>query len=134
VSHALQGSSSAPPFLSWQLGVQLDHLSYSHGDLCGPISPTTPSGNRFILLLVDDCSRYMWASFLTGKDKAAMAIKRVQVAAERKSGNLMGALRTDRGGEFMTKEFSQYCAELGIRRKLTTPYTPQQNGVLERRN
>jgi hypothetical protein len=39
-----------------------------------------------------------------------MAIRRVQTSVERKSGNLMGALHIDRGGEFTAKEFSQYCA------------------------
>jgi hypothetical protein len=40
------------------------------------MSPATPSGNRYIVLLVDDFSRYMWVSFLARKDQAAMAIKR----------------------------------------------------------
>nr|GEX97580.1 zinc finger, CCHC-type [Tanacetum cinerariifolium] len=43
-------------------------------------------------------------------------------------------LRTDRGGEFTSKEFMQYCKENGIARKLTAPYSPQQNGVVEKRN
>jgi transposase InsO family protein len=38
------------------------------------------------------------------------------------------------GGEFTTTQFTEYCAELGIRREVTTPYSPQQNGVVERRN
>ena len=46
----------------------------------------------------------------------------------------MLALRTDRGGEFTAANFTDYCAQLGLRRKLTTPHTPQQNGVVERRN
>jgi len=43
-------------------------------------------------------------------------------------------LRTDRGGEFAASDFVNYCAQLGIRRQLTAPYTPQQNGIVERRN
>ncbi|GKB03633.1 zinc finger, CCHC-type containing protein [Tanacetum coccineum] len=43
-------------------------------------------------------------------------------------------LRTDRGGEFTSNEFTQYCKENGIARQLTAPYSPQQNGVVERRN
>jgi transposase InsO family protein len=72
----------------------------------------------------------MWVSLLARKDQAAMAIRRVQTASERKSGNLMGALHTDCGGEFTAKEFSQYCEELGIRRELDAPYSPEQNGVV----
>ena len=44
------------------------------------------------------------------------------------------ALRTDRGHEYLTKQFEELCIEKGIIRKLTTHYTPQQNGVVERRN
>ncbi|GJW87550.1 zinc finger, CCHC-type containing protein [Tanacetum coccineum] len=43
-------------------------------------------------------------------------------------------LRTDRGGEFTSNEFTKYCKENGIARQLTAPYSPQQNGVVERRN
>ncbi|GJZ61489.1 zinc finger, CCHC-type containing protein [Tanacetum coccineum] len=43
-------------------------------------------------------------------------------------------LRTNRGGEFTSNEFTQYCKENGIARQLTAPYSPQQNGVVERRN
>ena len=43
-------------------------------------------------------------------------------------------MRSDRGGEFLSNEFKAFCAENGIQRQLTAPYTPQQNGVLERKN
>lgn len=43
-------------------------------------------------------------------------------------------LRTDRGGEYLSKEFNTFCEDNGIHRELTTPYTPQQNGVAERKN
>ena len=43
-------------------------------------------------------------------------------------------LRTDRGGEFLSNEFTSFCEENGICRELTAPYTPQQNGVAERKN
>nr|GEY05397.1 ribonuclease H-like domain, reverse transcriptase, RNA-dependent DNA polymerase [Tanacetum cinerariifolium] len=43
-------------------------------------------------------------------------------------------LRTDRGGEFTSNEFTKYCKENGIARQLTAPYSPQQNGVVKRRN
>lgn len=46
----------------------------------------------------------------------------------------LGTLRTDRGGEFMARAFVEHCAEHGVQRHLTAPYTPQQNGVVERRN
>jgi transposase InsO family protein len=76
----------------------------------------------------------MWVSLIASKDQAAAEIKRIQAAAERKSGNLLCALKTDRGGEFTAAQFKEYCDELVVIRELSAPYSPQQNGVVERRN
>ena len=53
---------------------------------------------------------------------------------EQETGKKITTFRTDRGEEFVSKEFNDYCESAGIRRHLTAPYTPQQNGVVERRN
>ena len=53
-----------------------DALELVHGDLYWPITPATNGGRRYFLLLVDDCSHYMWPQLLTGKDEAAAAIKK----------------------------------------------------------
>ena len=71
---------------------------------------------------------------LKTKDEALSAFKKIKVSAEMEVDLKMKALRTDRGGEFTSKEFSKYCEGLEIKRFLTTPYSPQQNGVVERRN
>ena len=52
-------------------------LQLVHGDLCGPITPTTHGGNKFFLLLVDDFSRYMWIELLKNKSDAFLGFKRV---------------------------------------------------------
>jgi hypothetical protein len=75
-----------------------DVLELLHGDLCGPITPVTPSGKRYFLLLVDDHSRYMWVALLATKDEAPVVIRHIQAAAKRKSGKQLRALRTDQGG------------------------------------
>jgi transposase InsO family protein len=130
----LAGKHRRAPFPQQATRRATRSLELMHGDLCGPINPVTPSGNKYFLLLVDDYSRHMWVSLLQNKDQAGHAIQRIQAVAERKSGNRLGALRTDRGGEFTAGQFSDYCAELGVTRELTAPYSPQQNGVVERRN
>jgi transposase InsO family protein len=101
---------------------------------CGPITPATPRGNKYFLLMVDDFTRYMWVAAIPSKDCAATAIKEIQAQAEGRSGAKLRALRTDRGGEFTATEFTKYCAAEGIHRQHTAPYSPQQNGVVERRN
>jgi hypothetical protein len=105
-----------------------------HGDFCGPVTPATPGGRRYFLLLVDDLSRYMWVMILGSKGEAANTIRRVQVAAEAKCGRKLRVLRTDNGGEFTTAEFASYCADEGVQRHYSAPYIPQQNVVVERRN
>ena len=110
------------------------NLELVHGDLCGPIASETPNGSKYFLLLVDDRSRYMWVVMLSSKDRAVKAIKEIKAWAEGESELKMGALRTDRGGEFTSHEFAKYCAGEGIHRQHTAPYSPQQNGVVERRN
>ena len=109
-------------------------LELVHGDLCGPVTPATPGGNRYFLLLVDDASRFMWAALIPSKDAAAEAIKRIKLSAEAESGQKIRVLRTDNGGEFTVADFATYCAEQGIKRHFSAPHSPQQNGVVERRN
>ncbi|KAE8767964.1 hypothetical protein D1007_60605 [Hordeum vulgare] len=109
-------------------------LELVHTDLCGPITPTTPGRSRYFLLVVDDHSRYMWVEMLRTKDEAFARFKKVKAAAEAQGECRLLAFRSDRGGEFNSGAFKLYCAESGIRHQTTAPYTPQQNGVVERRN
>lgn len=109
-------------------------LELVHGDLCGPITPATPSGNRYFLLIVDDHSRYMWVEMLRTKDEAFRFFRKIKALAENERDVKLKAFRTDRGGEFNSIEFSDYCDEHGIKRYTTAPYSPQQNGVVEHRN
>jgi transposase InsO family protein len=109
-------------------------LQLLHGDLCGPISPSTFAGKNYFLLLVDDHTRYMWVVLIKSKAEALDAVKKVRAAVEVELNLKVMALRTDRGGEFTSKNFAQFCEGLGIKHYLTAPYSPQQNGVVERRN
>jgi transposase InsO family protein len=105
-----------------------------HGDLCGLVTPATPGGRRYFLLVVDDFSRYMWVVVLGSKGEAVNAIRRTQATAEAECGRKLRVLRTDNGGEFTAAKFTSYCADEGVQCDYSTPYSPQQNGVIERRN
>nr|GEZ00758.1 ribonuclease H-like domain, reverse transcriptase, RNA-dependent DNA polymerase [Tanacetum cinerariifolium] len=109
-------------------------LDLVYRDLCGPISPPTRSGKKYIFLLVDEYSRYMWVYFLSTKDQAFDTFKEYKKTIENELRTTLKMLRTDRGGEFTSNEFTQYCKENGIARQLTAPYSPQKNRVVERRN
>ncbi|CAL2271298.1 unnamed protein product [Prunus armeniaca] len=63
------------------------------------------------------------------KSKAFDAFKSFKTLAENETDKKIKTLKTDRGGEFCSKEFDFLCREKGIKRHLTTAYMPQQNGV-----
>ena len=109
-------------------------LDLVHADLCGAITPATLGGRRYFLLLVDDHSRYMWLTLLSNKDEAAAAIKNFQAHAEVEARRKLGTLRMDRGGEFTSAALARHFTSTGVQCHLTVSYSPQQNGVVERRN
>jgi hypothetical protein len=76
-------------------------LELVHGDLCGPITPSTLSGNKYFLLLVDDLSHYMWVQLLSIKDLASSEIKNFQANVEVETGRKLKILRIDRGGLYI---------------------------------
>ncbi|XP_048602505.1 uncharacterized protein BNAC02G09400D isoform X1 [Brassica napus] len=109
-------------------------LELLHGDLCGPITPPTPANNKYVFVLIDDFSRYMWVMLLKEKSEAFDRFKRLKESVEKQTGSTIKTFRTDRGGEFTSAEFNLFCEENGVKRHLTASYTPQQNGIVERRN
>ncbi|POO76345.1 hypothetical protein C1T30_43720, partial [Bacillus sp. MBGLi97] len=58
-------------------------LELVHGDLCGPITPSTAGGSRYIFVLIDDHSRYMWTILLKEKNEAFGKFKRFKEVVER---------------------------------------------------
>lgn len=109
-------------------------LELIHGDLCGPISPDTPSENKYFMLLVNDFTRMMWVYMIKTKNEALSVFKKFKALVENGAKQGIQMFRTDRGGEFCSKEFINFCEDTGIQRHYTAPYSPQQNGVVERHN
>lgn len=109
-------------------------LQLVHSDICGPITPVSLSNKRYLITFIDDHTRKIWVQFIAEKSEALMAFKRFKVLTEKEVGESICCLRTDRGGEFNSQEFKQFCEDHGISRQLTAAYTPQQNGVAERKN
>jgi hypothetical protein len=109
-------------------------LELVHADLCGQITPKSLGGASYFLLVVDDYSRFMWVELLKSKDQALEYFKKMKTRAEVELDGKLKALRTDRGGEFTSSLFTIFCNDQGIKHYTTAPYSPQQNGVVERRN
>lgn len=108
-------------------------LELVHGELYGPIFSATSAGNKYFFLLVDDFSRVMRVYMLKNKSKTLDVFKIFRARVEDGPEKRIRVFRTDRGGEFCSKDFNVYCQEAGITRHFTAPYSPQQNGVVERR-
>jgi len=128
---AKQTRASFPRATQWQAE---EKLKLVHVDLCGPISPETAGGNKYFMLLVDDHSRWMEVHMLKSKDQALAAFVKYKVEVENLTECRIKTLRSDRGGEFLSGLFADVCEQAGIKRQFTAPFTPQQNGVVERRN
>ena len=109
-------------------------LELIHVDICAPIQPSTIGRRRYYFLLVDDFTRLMWVFFLKEKSEEYHHFKIFKNLAESKCGEKLKCFRTDRGGEVNSEEFGNFCDVNGIKRELTAPYSPQSNGVVERKN
>lgn len=109
-------------------------LEIVHSDVCGPMSIRSIGGARYVATFIDDYSRWCEIHVLKRKNEVFSAFKSFKAAAENKHGCKIQLLQTDNGTEYITNEFDEFLREKGIRRRLTITYTPEQNGIAERRN
>lgn len=109
-------------------------LDIIHSDVCGPMATTSLSGYNYYVSFIDDFSRKAWIYFMKGKNEVFSKFKEFKALVENLSEKKIKIFRSDNGGEFTGGEFKSFCMEAGIKRELSTPYNPQQNGVAERKN
>lgn len=108
-------------------------LGLVHSDLCGPL-PCSLGGKEYFLTFIDDYSRFCVVYFLRHKSETYACFMEYKTWAELQTGHKLKMLRSDNGGEYLSGEFIAFCVQHGIARQLTTPNTPQQNGVAEHKN
>ncbi|GJU93480.1 retrovirus-related pol polyprotein from transposon TNT 1-94 [Tanacetum coccineum] len=112
----------------------LEVLNTLHMDLCGPMRVQTINGKKYILVIVDDYSRFTWVKFLRSKDETPEVVikflKQIQVGLNK----TVRYIRTDNGTEFVNKDLTEYYKRVGIFHQKTVLRTPQQNDVVERWN
>ncbi|GJQ94037.1 retrovirus-related pol polyprotein from transposon TNT 1-94 [Tanacetum coccineum] len=112
----------------------LEVLNTIHMDLCGSMRVQTINGKKYILVIVDDYSRFTWVKFLRSKDETPefviKILKQIQVGLNK----TIRYFHTDNGTEFVNQVLTQYYESVGIFHQKSVPRTPQQNGIIERRN
>ncbi|CAI7813579.1 unnamed protein product [Closterium sp. NIES-53] len=103
-------------------------------DVVGPLK-LGAAGAEYFLTIVDVYTRMTWVYVLSKKSDVAETVKTDWLPmVERQKDRLVKAIRTDRGGELLSKDFSLWLKKNGIRHSLTMPYSPAMNGIAERAN
>ncbi|GJV20289.1 retrovirus-related pol polyprotein from transposon TNT 1-94 [Tanacetum coccineum] len=128
------GKSSKKPHKPKSEDTNQEKLYLLHMDLCGPMRVASVNGKKYILVIVDDYSRFTWVKCLRSKDEAPALIinflKMIQVRLK----ETVRRIRTDNGTEFVNQTLREYYEKVGISHETSVARSPQQNGVVERRN
>jgi transposase InsO family protein len=109
-------------------------LELLHMDLFGPITYKSLGGDLYCLMIVDDYSRYTWLFFLHDKTEGTACFKKFAKRAQNEFKVKIKKIRSDNGKEFVNTNIEEYCDEVEIKHEVSTTYTPQQNGVVDRKN
>nr|GEV46857.1 retrovirus-related Pol polyprotein from transposon TNT 1-94 [Tanacetum cinerariifolium] len=109
-------------------------LQLLHMDLCGPMRVASINGKKYVLVIVDDYSRYTWTHFLRSKDETPIVIIDFLSLVQRGLQAQVRVVRTDKGTKCLNQTLHAYFAVKGIQHQTSIARTPEQNGVVERRN
>ena len=108
-------------------------LDLIHSDICDLKLVQTRGGNKYFITFVDDSTKYCYVYLLKSKGEAIEKFVLYKNEVENKLNRKIKVLRSDRGGEYESP-FVDLCAQHGIIHETTAPYSPQSNGVAERKN
>nr|GFC38367.1 ribonuclease H-like domain-containing protein [Tanacetum cinerariifolium] len=111
-----------------------EKLYLLHMDLCGTMRGESINGKKYILVIVDDYSRFTWVKFLRSKDETPMFIIKFLKMIQVRLNIPVRRIQTDNGTEFVNQTLRDYYEEVGVSHETSVARSPQQNGVVERRN
>jgi transposase InsO family protein len=109
-------------------------LELVHNDVCGPMKTTSRGGAQYFVTFINEFSRKTHVYLLRAKGEVFDKFKKYKALVENQTSMKIKTLRSDNGGEFVSKKFDNFLHECGIQRQTSAPYTPQQNGVANRTN
>ncbi|KAG7547402.1 GAG-pre-integrase domain [Arabidopsis suecica] len=127
------GKSSRLPFSS-STYVASRPLERIHCDLWGPAPIMSVQGFRYYVIFIDNYSRFCWFYPLKQKSDFFSIFTVFQAKVENQLNQKIGVFQCDGGGEFMSKQFLTHLQQVGIQQFVSCPYTPQQNGLAERKH
>jgi transposase InsO family protein len=106
-----------------------------HMDLVGPARVCSVGGKWYVLVVVDNYSRYAWVFFLADKGETFGFVRDpiLRMKNER-HGDVVRAIRSDNGTKFKNSHFKTFSRDLGLEHQFSSPYVACQNGVVERKN
>ncbi|GJW97991.1 retrovirus-related pol polyprotein from transposon TNT 1-94 [Tanacetum coccineum] len=111
-----------------------EKLYLLHMDLCGPMRVTSVNGKKYILVIVDDYSRFTWVKFLRSKDEAPDFIIKFLKMIQLRLKVPVRRIKTDNGTEFVNQTLHEYYEKVGISHETSVARSLQQNDVVERWN
>ena len=97
-------------------------------------SALTKGGKRYFTTLIDDATRFCYVYLLRTKDEVLDYFKIYKAEVENQLEKKIKRLRSNRGGEYFPKIFDEFCEEDGIIHERTPPYSPESNGIAQRKN
>ena len=109
-------------------------LELLHMDLFRPIAYISIGDNKYGFIIVDDYSRFTWVFFVFDKSQVQEKVKISIRRAQKEFNFLIKKVRSDNGTKFKNTHVEEFLDEEGIKHEFSTPYTPQQNGIVERKN
>ncbi|GKF62946.1 retrovirus-related pol polyprotein from transposon TNT 1-94 [Tanacetum coccineum] len=125
------GKSTKKPHKPKSEDTNQEKLYLLHVDLCGPMCFASVNGKKYILVIVDDYTRFTWVKCLRSKDEApGFIIKMIQVRLKVP----VRQIRTDNETDFVNQTLREYYEKVGISHETSVARSLQQNGVVERRN
>ncbi|SCZ92992.1 BZ3500_MvSof-1268-A1-R1_C076g00401 [Microbotryum saponariae] len=110
-----------------------ERLGLVHSDVLS-FPERSLTGKRYLVTFLDDYSRKLWAYAIGHKSEVFGIFKTWLAEVELETGATLKVLRTDNGGEYCSRAFTEFCKTRGTRRQYSIPRTPQQNGRAERVN
>ncbi|GJX74245.1 retrotransposon protein, putative, ty1-copia subclass [Tanacetum coccineum] len=111
-----------------------DILGLIHTNVCGPFRTMSREGASYFITFTDDLSHYSYVYLMKHKHEVFETFKVFHNEVENQLSKKIKAIRSDRGGEYMSRDFVKHMESCSIVSQLTSPYTPQHNNVSERRN